>query len=72
MDFIEGLSKVRGKLVILTVVDIFSKYDHFILLSHPYSTKMVPRVFFAEIVHLHRVLAYIVSDCDPVLTSAFW
>ncbi|WVZ62966.1 LOW QUALITY PROTEIN: hypothetical protein U9M48_012652 [Paspalum notatum var. saurae] len=37
MDFIEGLPKVGGKSVILTVVDRFSKYEHFIALSHPYS-----------------------------------
>jgi len=37
MDFIESLPKVRGKSVILTVVDRFSKYAHFIALSHPYS-----------------------------------
>jgi hypothetical protein len=34
MDFMEGFSKVGGKLVILTVVDHFSKYDQFITLSH--------------------------------------
>ena len=37
MDFIEGLPKVGGKLVIQMVVDRFSKYAHFIALSHPYS-----------------------------------
>jgi hypothetical protein len=33
MDFIEGLPKVGGKFVILTVVDCFSKYAHFLLRS---------------------------------------
>ena len=35
LDFIEALPKVRGKSVILTVVDRFSKYCHFIPLAHP-------------------------------------
>lgn len=37
MDFVEGLPKVGGKSVILTVVYRFSKYAHFIPLAHPYS-----------------------------------
>lgn len=35
LDFVEGLSKVHGKSVLLTVVDHFSKYAHFIPLGHP-------------------------------------
>jgi len=35
IDFIEGLPKVGGKSVILTVVDRFSKYAHFIALGQP-------------------------------------
>jgi hypothetical protein len=46
MDFIEGLSKVRGKSIILTGVNRFSKYAHFIALSHPYSASLVSRAFF--------------------------
>jgi hypothetical protein len=40
-DFIEALPKVYGKSVILTVVDRFSKYAHFILLTHPYTAAIV-------------------------------
>ena len=72
MDFIEALPKVGGKSVILTVVDRFSKYAHFIPLGHPYTTESVARVFFAEVVRLHGIPASIVSDRDPVFTSAFW
>ena len=35
MDFIEALPRVGGKSVILTIVDRFSKYCHFIPLSYP-------------------------------------
>jgi hypothetical protein len=46
MDYIEGLRKVRGKSVILTVVNRFSKYAHFIALSHPYTASSIARTFF--------------------------
>ena len=41
LDFVEALPRVRGKSVILTVVDRFSKYCHFIPLAHPYSAESV-------------------------------
>jgi hypothetical protein len=63
---------VHGKTVILTVVDRFSKYCHFILLAHPYMAESVAQAFFAEVVRLHGVPQFIVSDRDPVFTSSFW
>jgi hypothetical protein len=72
MDFIEGFPKVGGKSVILTVVDRFSKFAHFIPLSHPYSAATVAKAFFDNIVHLHGMPCSIVSDRDPVFTSTFW
>jgi hypothetical protein len=72
MDFIETLPKVSGKSVILTVVDRFSKYAHFIPLSDPYTATTVARTFFVDIVRLHGLSTSIVSDCDPTLTSNFW
>jgi hypothetical protein len=41
MDFIEALPRVGGKSVILTIVDRFTKYCHFIPLAHPYSAESV-------------------------------
>jgi hypothetical protein len=78
MDFIEGLPKVAGKSVILTVVDRFSKYAHFIPLGHPYTVASVARAFFDGIVRLHRFPSSIVSDRDPCsqamcgATSSVW
>ena len=72
LDFVEALPRVRGKSVILTVVDRFSKYCHFIPLAHPYSAESVAQAFFADIVRLHGVPQSIVSDRDTVFTSAFW
>ena len=72
MDFMEGLPKVGGKSVIMTVVDRFSKSAHFIPLGHPYTAETVARAFFGEVVRLHGIPTSIVSDRDPVFTSAFW
>jgi hypothetical protein len=72
MDFIEGLPKVGGKSVIITVVDRFSKYTHFIPLEHPYTAVSVARAFFNGIVRLHGFPTSIVSDRDPVFTGNVW
>jgi hypothetical protein len=72
MDFVEGFPKSGGKPVILIVVDRFSKYNHFIALSHPYTTISVARVFFDNIVWLHGIPCSIVSDRDPIFTSTIW
>jgi hypothetical protein len=50
LNFVEALPHVRGKSVILTVVDRFSKYCYFIPLAHPYSAESVTQAFFTDIV----------------------
>lgn len=45
INFIEGLSRVNGKSVILTIVDRFSKFAHFVPLAHRYTAGVVARVF---------------------------
>ena len=72
MDFVEGLPRVHGKSVILTVVDRFSKQAHFLALSHPYTTASVAKAFFEGIVRLHGFPSSIVSDRDPVFTGNVW
>jgi len=72
LDFIEALPKVHGKSVLLTVVDRFSKFTHFIPLGHPYTASSVARAFFQEIVRLHGFPESIVSDHDPVFTGHVW
>ncbi|KAF0920280.1 hypothetical protein E2562_034128 [Oryza meyeriana var. granulata] len=72
LDFVEALPRVGRKSVILTVVDRFSKYCHFIPLAHPYTAESVAQAFFADIVRLHGVPQSMVSDRDPVFTSTFW
>ncbi|KAI4312382.1 hypothetical protein MLD38_037193 [Melastoma candidum] len=72
LDFVEALPRVGGKSVILTVVDRFSKYCHFIPLAHPYTAESVAQAFFTDIVRLHGVPQSMVSDRDLVFTSMFW
>lgn len=72
MDFIDGLPKSDGKSVILTVVDRFSKYGHFIAMSHPYTAEGVAKVFLDQIYKIYGMPQSIVSDRDKIFTSNFW
>jgi hypothetical protein len=72
IDIIEGLPKVNGRSVILTVIDRFSKSPHFLPLGRPYTATTVTHVFFDNIVKLHGVPSSIVNDCDPAFTCRFW
>jgi hypothetical protein len=45
IDFITGLLKSEGKKVIMVVMDRFTKYVHFITLSHPFKANEVDKLF---------------------------
>lgn len=72
LDFIEGLPKSGGKFVVLVVVDKFTKYAHFLPLSHPYSASSVAEVFIQGVFKLHGLPRTIISDRDLVFLSTFW
>ncbi|KAH0747800.1 hypothetical protein KY290_027032 [Solanum tuberosum] len=72
LDFIVGLPKSGGFDTILVVVDHLSKYSHFIPLSHPYTAKIVAKIFCKEIVRLHGIPRSILSNRDVIFLSAFW
>jgi hypothetical protein len=72
MDFIDGLPSSGHANCILVVVDKFTKYAHFIPLSHPYTASYVAQVFFVNVYKLHGLPSANISDRDLVFTSNFW
>lgn len=72
MDFVEGLPKSGGKNCILVIVDKFSKFAHFLPLSHPFTASQVAKLFMQQVYRLHGMPSSIVSDRDKVFTSLFW
>ena len=71
IDFLEGLSRSKGRNCVLVMVDRLTKYSHFIL-SYPFTTKEVARMFLDNVVKLHGVPQTIITDKDKVFTSLFW
>lgn len=72
IDFVEQLPLSEGMDTVLVVVDIFSKYGHFIALKHPFSAKEVAYIFLDNIFRLQGMPSSIVSDRDRIFTSVFW
>jgi hypothetical protein len=66
MDFIEGFPKVGGKSVILTVVDRFSKFAHFIPLSHPPRLLRLSLITLFVFMEFHAPLLMITIQCLQV------
>jgi len=62
LDFIEGLPKSQSYNAILMVVDKFTKYGHFIPLTHPFTALSVAKLYFAHIYKLHGLPDAIISD----------
>ena len=64
MDFIGGLLKANRMHTIPVVVDRFTKYAHFISLSHLYTAKEVAAIFVKKVARLHGFPVSIVSNRD--------
>lgn len=72
MHFVEGLPKTYNLDIILVVVDKFSRYAHFISLSHPYTALQVATAYMNNVFKLHGLPLAIVSDRDKNFTSNVW
>jgi hypothetical protein len=71
MDFITGLSKSKGNIDIMVVVNRLTKYAHFFSLHHPFKASTVPTTFMEIVQKLQGVPKIILCDKDPIFTRNF-
>lgn len=64
MDFIDSVPHYWGKDTILVVLDHLTKDDHFMALTHPFSSLIVAQAYLDNIYKLYRLPDSIVYDRD--------
>ena len=73
MDFVMGLPMTFGKHnAIWVIVDLLTKFAHFILIKTDFSLAKLSKLYIREVVKLHGIPSSIVSDRDPRFTYRFW
>ena len=72
MDFIDGLPQSNKFNCILVVVDKFTRYAHFLPLTHPFTAAKVAHSYLENVYKLHGLPAAIISNREPVITIKFW
>ena len=71
MDFIDRFPPSQGHIVIMVIVEKFSKNAHFLSLAHQYTATSIALLFVDNIFELHGMPKTIVSDRDPIFISTF-
>lgn len=56
----------------MVIVDKFTKYGHFVGLSHPYTATTVAQSLLDTVIKLHGPPTSIISDRDTIFMSHFW
>jgi hypothetical protein len=73
MDFVVGLPRSpRGKDAIWVVIDRLTKVTHFLPMKTNNSASDLVPLYIKEVVKLHGVPKFIVSNCDSKFISNFW
>ena len=73
MDFVTHLPRTSRKHdAIWVIVDRLTNLAHFLAVQMTFTLEEFCRLYTREIVRLHGVLVFIVSDRDPWFTAQFW
>lgn len=72
LDWITHLPLSRGYNAVLTVVDMFTKYAHFLPCTMNMTSEQLSALFYDQIVAVHGLPSVIVSDRDPRVTAEYF
>ena len=73
MDFVIHLPRTSRKHdAVLVIVDRLTKSAHFLVVRMIFTLEEFCRLYIQEIVQLHGVPVFIVSDRDPRFMAHFW
>jgi len=72
MDYIIGLPKSEGKIIIMEVVNRLTNNAHFLSLSHPFKASTIATTFMDTLKKIQGIPQIIVSSRDPIFKGNFW
>jgi len=72
LDFIEGLPQSERYNAMLVVIDKFTKYAHFIPITHPFTALHIAQIYMNQVYKLYGLPKAIISERERVFTSVVW